>query len=428
MGTNRRLRRLLPAIGSALGWTAAGCTPGKVDPPPVVCSAPQGASSAAQSLATADTAFALSFYPLAAAVAGMGGNVVFSPYSVSAAMTMVDVGAAGRTESQIEGALHLDANGTAEAPAYAALACETEGDGSSNGNQLLIANSLWAQQGLTFEPAFEAVLANGYGAPLQQVDFASNPSGAAATIDGWVSGKTQGEIPSLLQPQDLDASTTLVLVNAVYFKGTWADGFDASKTGPRPFTLSDGTQVSVPTMAGTIKVRTGGSETFTVAELPYRGSALVMDFLMPSLPGGLSAFEATLTPAVLSGALATIGSSLSEDVYLPKFSFYTHAELIPVLAAMGMTDLFTPKVANLSGVDGKMDLYVSAVVEQALVEVDEQGTVAAGATAVVVSRAVCTNCGGDPLVLSIDQPFVFLIRDTQSGSVLFVGRVTDPRE
>jgi serpin B len=424
---NNSLRMLLPAIGPALVWTAAGCT-AKTDPPPVVCGAAQGSSSAAQSLASADTAFALAFYPPATTAAGSPGNVVVSPYSVSAAMTMLDVGAAGQTESQIESVLRLPADGTAEAPAYAALACATESDGSSNGNQLLIANSLWAQQGFPFEQTFESVLENGYGAPLQQVDFQGNSTGAEATINGWVSGKTQGEIRTLLQPGDVGPATTLVLVNAVYFQGTWADGFDASKTGSQPFTLSDGTQASVTTMTGTVKVRTGDSQGVTVAELPYRGGALVMDFLMPETPGGLAALEFTLTPAILSGALATLGSPVSADVYLPKFSFTTRLGLAPVLAGLGITDVFMAKVANLSGIDGRMDLYVSAVLQEALVDVDEQGTVAAAATAVTVSLATCTGCGGVPLVVRIDQPFLFLIRDTQSGSILFLGHVTDPRE
>jgi len=187
-------RLLIPAIGSALACAVAGCT-AKTNPPPVVCSAPQGGSSSAQSLASDDTAFALDFYPIAVAAAGSTKNVVLSPYGVATAMTIVDVGAAGQTESQIESVLHLEANGAAEAPAYATLACGTESDGSSNGNELLVANSLWAQQGFPFEQTFESVLENGYEAPLQQVDFESNPTGAEATTNGWVSGKTQGAIP-----------------------------------------------------------------------------------------------------------------------------------------------------------------------------------------------------------------------------------------
>jgi serpin B len=420
---NEHPRPLRSAIGAALIWSLAGCT-AKVEPPPAVCSAPQGSSAAAQSLATADSAFAFAFYPPAVAAAGSSGNVIVSPYSVSATMTMVDVGAAGQTESQIESVLHLPGNGASVGPAYAALACKMEGGASSNGNELLIANSLWAQQGFPFKPSFESVLENGYSAPLQQVDFETNAASAVASINGWVSGKTQGEIPSLLQPGDVDTTTRLVLVNAIYFKGAWANGFDPGQTGMQPFTLSNGTKVSATTMNGTVNVRTGGSTSLTVVELPYRGEALAMDFLVPSQAGGLAGFESTLSPAALSGALATlVGTQV--QLYLPKFSFTTHLALVPVLTGMGMTDVFVPKVANLSGMDGAMDLYVKTVVQQALVEVDEQGTVAAAATSANESQANAVVA--PPPDLRIDQPFLFLIRDIQSGGILFMGHVTDPR-
>jgi serpin B len=412
------------AVFAIVTWIASSGCEGKTQPPPV-CSAPQGSASAAQSLATDDTAFALAFYPPAVAAAGSTGNVILSPYSVSATMTMVDVGAAGQTESQIESVLHLPGSGAAEAPAYAALACGEETDGSSSGNELLIANSLWAQQGLPFEKAFESTLETGYSAPLQQVDFEGDPAGAITSINGWVSGETQAEIPSLLQPGDVSEKTRLVLVNAIYFKGAWATAFDASQTGPQPFTLSDGSQVSATTMNGTVNLRMGNSQTLTVVELPYRGGSLAMDFLMPAAPGGLAAFETTLTPGILGDALAMLAST-QVQLYLPKFSFTTRLALVPVLSGIGMTDVFVPGQANLSGMDGAMDLSVSAVVQQALVEVDEQGTVAVAATA----ASGCSDCGGSAVIepLRIDQPFLFLIRDTQSGGILFMGHVTDPSQ
>jgi serpin B len=405
------------------GTASTGCT-AKAPSPPAVCGATQGSASAAQSLASDDTAFAVAFYPPAVAAAGSSGNVIMSPYSVSATMTMVDVGAAGETESQIEGVLHLPAGGAAEASAYAALACGVEGDGSSNGNELLVANSLWAQAGFSFEKTFESVLENGYAASLQQVDFEHDASGAVASINGWVSGETQGEIPTLLEPGDVDATTRLVLVNAIYFKGAWATAFDPSATGPQPFTLSDGSKVSATTMNAMVDVRLGGNQSLQVVELPYRGGGLAMDFLMPTLPSGLAAYEASLTPAVLGAALGAL-TSTQVTLYLPKFSFTTRVALLPVLAGLGMTDVFNPKVANLSGMDGATDLYVSAVVQEALVEVDEHGTVAAAATAAVTDDSAGAAA---PQTLYVDQPFLFLIRDTQSGAILFMGHVTDPRK
>jgi len=419
------LRRLLPALGAALLATGSACT-GKTQPWSAVCAAPQASSTASQGLVADDTAFAVAFYPPVVAAAGSTGNVIMSPYSVSATMTMVDVGAAGQTESQIESVLHLSASAAAMAPAYTSVACGVESGGSSNGNQLLIANSLWGQQGFSFLPGFESVLEEGYGAPLQQVDFEGNAGGAVSSINGWVSDETQGEIPTLLAPSDVDRATRLVIVNAVYFKGTWAQGFEASQTGPLPFTLADGSQVQVPTMSATIDLSSGTSSALAVAELPYRGGQLAMDFLMPTGPGGLAAFEAALTPAALSGALAMLGSPQSTSLFLPKFSFKTHLQLVPVLAGTGMTDVFDPKTADLSGMDGKTDLHVSTVVQEALVAVDEEGATAAAATAAVVGVTEVETRTPQPRVVRIDQPFVFLIRDTRSGAILFMGHVTDP--
>ncbi len=423
LALNRALYALLASGGTFACVASSGCT-AKSSSPPAVCGAPQGSPSAAQILASEDTAFALAFYPPAAAAAGSSGNIITSPYSVSATMTMVDVGAAGETESQIESALHTPAGGAAEASAYAALACGAESDGSSNGNELLVANSLWAQTGISFEKTFESVLENGYATSLQQVDFEHDASGAVTSINGWVSGETQGEIPSLLDPSDVDPTTRLVLVNAIYFKGAWATAFDPSDTGPQAFTLSDGSKVSATTMSAMVGLRFGGDTSLQVVELPYRGGSLAMNFLMPTLPSGLAAYEGALTPAVLNAALGTLTSTQAE-LYLPKFSFTTRLALRPVLSGLGMTDVFEPKVANLSEMDGALDLYVSAVVQEALVEVDEQGTVAAAATA-----ATTDESGGsaEPETLYIDQPFLFLVRDTQSGAILFMGHVTDPRK
>jgi len=332
------------------------------------------------------------------------------------------VGAEGETATQIQTVLHLPGGGAAVAPSYAALACADETDGSSHGNQLSIANSLWGQQGMAFQPSFLSVLADGYSAPLQQVDFKGDASGATSTIDGWVSDHTQGKIPTLFQPGDLDASTRLVLVNAVYFNGVWAKGFSSSKTMPRSFTLGDGTQVQVPTMDGNVSLAQGSGQGFSVVELPYQGGAMVMDFLLPE--GDLATLEASLTADDLDAALRGVAAPQTFELFVPKFSFTTRMVLNPVLAGLGMPDVFNPETANLSGIDGKEDLFVSLVVQQAFVEVDEQGTVAAAATGTSVGLALVSS---GPVPLVIDHPFLFLVRDRNTGSLVFMGRVEDPR-
>jgi serpin B len=391
-------------------------------PPPPVCSASQGTTQAAQDLATSQTKFGVDFYLPAATAIGAGNNVILSPYSLSTALTLVAAGAAGETATQMQTVLDLPAPAQSLAPAYAALACKNETDGSSTGNQLSIANAVWAQKGKAFVQNYLSLLATGYGAPVQQADFADDPTGATTAIDQWVSNETQGLIPTLFQPGDLTMSTELVLVNALYFKGTWASGFDPSATQPSPFTLSDGTSISVPTMNGTVNVAQGTGTGFTVVELPYVGNALAMDFLLPN--GSLSSLESSLTASALNAALPAGSRDLEQaQLYLPKFSFSTRAILNPVLEGMGMQDVFTPQVANLSGIDGAEDLYVSIVVQQAFVEVDEQGTVAAAATGVGVSGAAAAE---EPPQIVIDHPFLFLIRDTNTGSILFMGQVENP--
>lgn len=419
-----RMRRLLGLLSTLALATAAGCSGQSSSPPPPVCSAPQGSAAGAGQLASADTAFALAFFPPAASAAGASGNVIVSPYSVSTTLTMLDVGAAGETDAQLRATLHLPGNGTALAPDYAALACTDETEGNQTGDQLSIANSVWAQQGQKFEAAFLSTLAKGYDAPLQQADFAGDASGAASAINAWVSRQTQGNIADLLQGGDITDDTRLVLVDAVYFKGTWDQGFSPSATAPAPFTLSDGTQVSVPTMNGTVNLGLDETKALSTYELPYKGDGLAMDFLVPGTGGTLASLISSLTPASLAAALASLDVQ-QVVLSLPKFAFQTRLELAPLLAGMGMPDLFDPAKADLSGMDGSMDLSVSTVVQEATVEVDESGTIATAAT----SGGAC-NCSAieEPLMVTIDQPFLFLIRDTKTGSILFMGQVQDPRQ
>ncbi len=427
MTMTRFASRLLAWASVAGASMSAGCS--GATPPPggdgsiqaIDCS-----TSGVPSLVKADTAFATSFFGPAVAPGGAAPvNAIVSPYSVSTAMMMADVGAAGQTGAQIETVLSLPANAPAEATAYTGLACALETDGSSDGNSLFVADALFGQQGVSFETTFLNVLSKGYGAPLQTVDFAGNPSAAESTINAWVSQKTQGNVASLLGPTDVSSRTRLVLVNAVYFKGTWADGFDPSMTAPRPFTLSDGSTSMVTTMTGTVNVSESWSPDLLVAELPYKGNALAMDIFMPQgASGGLASFENTLTPDALDAGLSSLGSPTATITYLPKFSFTTQLELATVLEGMGITDAFSTGQADFSGMDGAMDLSIGAVVQQAFIEVDETGTVAAAATAV----SACGNCSTveEPPMLTIDRPFFFLIRDRRNGAILFMGDVANP--
>jgi serpin B len=402
-------------------------TPAPVPPPAPapICSAPQDSATAAATLVDANTSFAVALYGPAASAAATATapNVILSPFSLSTILTMIDAGAAGATDTQIRSVLHLAANGASVAPAWATVACKDETDASWGADRLSIANAVWGQQGKSFEPPFLTTLSVGFQSPLQQADFAGDPAGATSAINQWVSQQTQGTIPALLDPDDVTDSTAIVLVDAVYFKGTWLTGFDPSQTAPRPFTLEDGTTVQVPTMSGNVDVATGWlkGSAVTTYELAYLGGALAMDFLVPE--GSLSSFESTLTPAILGAALASLGpGSEQEELTLPKFSFSTRIVLNPLLSGMGMPNAFENGVADLSGFDGATDLFLSDVVQQAFVEVDESGTVAAAATGGVGGGALGYASA------AIDSPFLFLIRDTKNGSILFMGQVLDPRQ
>jgi serpin B len=405
----------------------AGCAAPTTPPaeskstPPAICGSPQGSRASATSLASDFVDFGVALY--GPAVATGSENAIVSPYSVSAAMTMVFAGADTQTAAQLESTLHLPGAASSVASAYATLACEDETDGAYQGQTLTLANSLWGQTGKAFLPAFLSLLSKGYGAPLQQVNFADT-TGALNKINAWVSAETKGLIPDLLQPDDVSSLSELVLVNAVYFKGTWKTGFDPSETSNRRFTLEDGQTVSVPTMHGTTIDFASNSESgLLTCEIPYLGGGLALDILMPS--GSLASFEHGLTADSLRSAVGSVGSAGQAELYLPKFSFQSRYSLVPILSGMGMIDVFEPGVADLSGMDGQHDLSVDHVVQQATVEVDESGTVAAAATAV----DVCGSCGAvyaPPPPVVIDRPFLFMIRDTNTGTVLFMGHVLDP--
>jgi serpin B len=333
---------------------------------------------------------------------------------------MVGAGASGETASQIQSALKLPFALTDVAPTFAGLACGDETDGSANGNQLSSANAVWAESGTTFEPAYLTTLSKGFGAPIENADFQLNPGLAVTAINEWVSQHTDGQIQNLLDTSDVTSATRIVLVDAMYFNGTWDTGFDPSQTTDFSWKLLDGTEVQVPTMSGEVNVGSGFTDTMQIIELPYQGDVLAMDFLVPNAPpADFSKFEAMLTAEVLEGAFSAVSAYTQQQLYLPKFSFGSTVPLIPVLQGLGISDAFKPGVADFSGMDGMQDLYVSFVIEQAHVVVDESGTVASPLSAAALALES---------VLSIDQPFVFVIRDTTSGSILFMGHVTDPRQ
>lgn len=341
---------------------------------------------------------------LLARLAERDGNVVCSPLSVRVALAMAYGGARGGTADEMARTLGLDA--TAH-EALGALGREYDG---KDGRPAL-ANAAWVQKGAPLLPAYLELVAK-YGAPPETLDF-GQPDAAARRINAWVNDRTRERIREIVQPDMFSANTTLVLANALHFKAGWEHPFRAKITKERPFTLASGEQVNVPFMAQTEHLRYAEKDGAVAVELPYAGGRFSMILVLPA------AGTAAAVPAGLLEKLE--GTSVS--VFLPRFKIESVFRLEQTLPAMGMKAAFTGD-ADFSGIDGTTNLYISVVAHKAFIAVDEEGTEAAAATAVVLELK---GEPGAPKVFRADRPFLFLIRDTRKGETLFAGRVADPR-
>ncbi|HZZ26580.1 MAG TPA: serpin family protein [Pirellulales bacterium] len=390
---------------------------------PLTAAAPQPPAPNEAAVIESGNQFALDLYGQLAAA---DGNLFFSPQSISSALAMTYTGAGGDTAAQMAKVLHLGGSPDAVAAGEAALMQRLNDAGKRGLYQLSVANRLWGAQGFHFLNGFLKTLHENYQADLQQLDF-SHAQQAAQTINDWVAQATRDKIKDLISASALGPMTKLVLTNAVYFKGKWESPFKPTLTQPAPFTLSSGKQVTVPLMFLDSRMRygefdVGSNAALQVLELPYTKGELSLVALLPKSTDGLAGLEKQLT----SDNLKKWTSGLQErpiNIWLPKFKLSTQLELGEVLSKLGMPLAFSAE-ADFSGMDGKHDLFISAVVHKAYVDVNEEGTEAAAATGVVM-RALAMP--PPPLHFRADHPFVFLIRENATGSILFLGRVTDPR-
>jgi serpin B len=381
-----------------------------------------GSPSDATQAAAAIDAFGFDFYK---SDLNSGGNAVVSPASIVLALSMAQAGARGETASQMDTVLHAAAeagsgNGINSLGQTLAGLSGTFKDANGTDQQLTlrIANAPFAQRGLQLQEPFLDTLASKYGAGLRLVDFENDPAGACQLIDGWVSDQTEGRIPKLLD--SLDSATRLVLVNAIYLKAPWQTPFDESGTKNAPFTRADGSQVSVPTMSLDLSEGSYASGTgWQAVELPYAGGSLAMTIVVPD---DLATFEAGLDAARFSAITAALQPA-SVDLTLPRFKIETKSDLASALAQMGMPLAFDPDRADFSGITTQEQLYISKVVHQANISVDEKGTEASAATAVEI---VASLAPARQVTLNVDRPFIFAVRDTSTGAILFLGRVVDP--
>jgi serpin B len=386
-------------------------------------------------VARGNNSFALAVYQQ---LQGNPGNLFFSPYSISTALAMTYSGAKGPTQEQMAQTLcyptsvqALQKLGLTREPltqeqfalAYGRVIKDLNAQGARNKYQLRVANALWGQQDFEFLPAFIALVQKQYGGQLQKVDFITATEKARQTINAWVEKQTNGKIKDLIGRGVLDAATRLVLTNAIYFKGNWARQFKLDQTRIEPFTLLDGGTVQTPMMNQESKFGYGETETLHLLELPYVGENLSMVILLPKENNGIGKLEADLTAENLAQWLGAIGTR-DVIVTIPKFKMTSKFAMESVLRAMGMTEAFSQN-ADFSGMTGRRDLFISAVIHQAYVDVNEEGTEAAAATGVVMKL---TSAGPELTpIFRADHPFLFLIRDKTSGSILFLGRVTNPQ-
>lgn len=382
-------------------------------------------------LVDGNTAFALDLYAVLSE--DTDGNLFVSPYSVSQALAMTYAGASGETATQMADVLHFTLGQDGLPAAFQTLNGDLTTRGTAGADpdrgypprSLQIANGLWGEQTFPFSTPFSDQLAEYYGAGLQAADFQNDPEGVRDEINGWVAEHTEEKIQDIVPEGAITEDSRLVLANAIYFYGGWLDTFDADRTADADFHLADGSTTSVPFMNQQDFFSYAEGDGYQVIELPYAGSQFAFTVILPD-EGVFDAVESALDAATLDAALA--GFSNRELILaLPKFEFEYSASLADTLKTLGMTDAFDANLADFSGMldaSAPQPLVIGDVLHKAFISVDEEGTEAAAATTVLMAGAAAPT--DPPLEVSIDRPFIFLIRDTQTGAILFIGRVMDP--
>ncbi len=365
--------------------------------------------------------FAVDLHQVAAAD---GGNVFFSPFSITAALSMVYGGAEGDTEQQIADAMHVGIDEAAWHDNLGALADDLSGE-KYRGYTLYTGNAVWGQRGENFRTEYLGVLEDAYHAPMEPVDFEANPEGARKEINRWVDQQTKGHIDELFKGGDITDRTKLVLSNAIYFKADWEDQFDPKSTRTRDFWITEETSVQAEIMHRTGNLRGADLEGLKVVELPYQDDEISLVLVVPDELDGLAELEAALTGAELDGWLAEVGSQYG-TVGLPKLEMKLELPLKETLQELGIVDGFERDLADFSGVIDPSEMngnwYLHKARHEAYVLVDETGTEAAAAT----GFSMGDDDDGDSFSCIADHPFLFLIRDQLTGTILFMGRVADP--
>ena len=373
-----------------------------------------------KTLAEGNNTFALELYEK---LKRAKGNLFFSPYSISTALAMTYAGARENTAEQMAETLRFVLDDRRLHSAFAELIARLNAVQEKGHVRLSVANSLWPQKGYPFREEYLVLTREYYGVSITAVDYVAAREAARKMINEWVEENTRHKIRNLIQRGVLDALTRLVLVNAIYFKGNWASQFAKRDTQNALFHLAQGKSVGVPMMKQKQKFGYARHPDLRILELPYVGNDLSMLVLLPEKVGGLPELENLVSAENLEKWMKALRKR-EVAVFLPRFKMTSQFRLDKTLASMGMPDAFNSARANFTGMDGNPNwLCIGAVIHKAFVEVNEEGTEAAAATAVVMKAGAMP---GAPPVFRADHPFLFLIRDNITGSLLFMGRVVDP--
>jgi serpin B len=372
-------------------------------------------------LVNANNQFALDLYAQLAKDSPRD-KIFFSPLSISAILAQAYAGARGNTAREMKAALHFDLEPDQLHPAMGALLKHLEQIGGQGGNELSIANALWLDQNFQLLPAFAALCRDHYSAVPHILDFMHAAAAQRQIINDWVEEHTRGKISDLMPPGSLNSDTRLVLTNAVYFDGHWESVFQPDNTWDEAFTAAGKQSVKVPMMRQVGKFNYMGEQDLQMLEMPYVGREVSMLILLPREVDGLADLEKDLTA---KGVADRIGRLQEQKVriFLPRFEMKAGYQLNPTLETLGMREAFSRKTADFSGM-GNAPLFIDLVVHKAFIEVNEKGTKAAAASG---AKAAKSKPSHEPPVFRADHPFIFLIRDMRSGSILFLGRVMNPK-
>jgi serpin B len=361
-----------------------------------------------------------------------GKNLAFSPLGIDTAFALTSAGAKGGTLTEMQRAFGFPADAATLQRGHQVLRENLLARAKSEGFQFSSATGLWAAENHRWEAPFLDVARGAYAAKCEMVTFGAAPARTSARINQWIDKATHGKISNFISPNDLGADTRLVVVNAIHFKAQWKHEFETAMTRDEKFHRPGGESVTVRMMHG--DTGTSGAEVAgaKLLSLPYRGD-LEMVLILPGERDGLAALEKTLTPRRLSTWLAKMKPLDESDVALPRFHTATQLDKLPsLLAKLGVKQAFDPKAADFRGLDGRCSedggLYISQAMQAATITVDEHGTEAAAAAAVIAEiRAGPPDSKAKPFVFHADHPFLFIVRDTQSGAILFLGHINDPR-